>query len=268
MEKKVAVVTGVSSGIGRAIAALLAESGYRVFGTVRAASAEMPPGVERVVLDVRDEASIRAAISGIFSLTNRIDILVNNAGSGLVGAIEEIDTEEAQALFDVNFFGAVRMTRAVLGAMRAQRNGRILFIGSVAGFLPIPFGSYYSASKHALEGYSESLDHEMRLMGVRAILIEPYFMKTRIDRSSPRAAHPIQVYANSTKRAAESLTTSVEHGEDPSVVARMVVKALAARRPRLRYPVGRNARMLALLRRLMPGALFDRALRLSLHLDG
>jgi NAD(P)-dependent dehydrogenase (short-subunit alcohol dehydrogenase family) len=267
MKQEIALVTGVSSGIGRAIAATLAESGYRVFGTVRAVDGDVPPGVDKTVLDVRDEASIGAAVAGILSSVGRIDVLVNNAGGGLVGAIEETDIEQAQALFDVNFFGAVRVTKAVLPAMRAQRKGRILFVGSIAGLAPTPFMSFYAASKHALEGYSESLDHEMRSMGVRSILIEPGFMKTRIDQSSVRAAHVIQDYVSVARKAAESLTANVEKGEDPSIVARMVVRALQAARPRLRYPVGKGAVTLARFRRLMPAAMFDRGLRKALQLD-
>src|SRR5689334_8812737 len=152
-EQKVAVVTGVSSGIGRATAAELAARGFRVFGTVRSAGTGVPEGVLPIVLDVRDEASIEAGIADVVARAGRIDVLVNNAGGSIVGAIEETDTRQAQDLFDVNFFGAVRMTRAVLPTMRRQRAGRILFVSSVVGFLPAPFMGFYSASKHALEGY-------------------------------------------------------------------------------------------------------------------
>src|SRR5262249_40012687 len=137
VDGKVALVTGVSSGIGQAIATELGKAGYRVFGTVRSGSA--PLGIETLVMDVRDQASVDAAVRDILDKGHRIDVLVNNAGAALVGAIEETDTAQAQALFDVNFFGAARVTQAVLPTMRAQGSGRIVFISSILGFLPHPF---------------------------------------------------------------------------------------------------------------------------------
>jgi len=265
-DQKVAVVTGASSGIGKAIAQELAAGGFRVFGTVRSA-VELPPGVEKVTLDVRDAASIGAAVGEILSRAKRIDVLVNNAGGSLVGAIEEADISQAQALFDTNFFGAVRMTQAVLPAMRAQRSGRIFFIGSIAGLLPTPFMGFYSASKHALEGYSESLDHELRRMGIRSIVIEPGFMKTRIDTNSAVAARKIPDYAEGSKRAGAYASAAVEKGEDPSLVAKKLAAVLKAAHPRLRYPVGRGAAMMGKLRRFMPESLFDRGVRTAFHLD-
>jgi len=267
VEQQVAVVTGISSGLGRAVAAALADNGYRVFGTVRSAGAEVPRGVEKVVLDVRDEGSVQVAVAGILSHAQRIDVLVNNAGVSMVGAIEEADTSQAQALFDVNFFGAVRVTKAVLPAMRAQRKGLILFMSSLAGLLPAPFMGFYAASKHALEGYCESLDHEVRSFGIRAVLVEPGFMKTSISRNSTRAAAAIQDYAGIAKRAGARIGASVENGEDPSVVARTVLEALRAAHPRLRYPVGKNARMTARLRNLLPARMFDRSVRRAFRLD-
>jgi short-subunit dehydrogenase len=265
-EQKVALVTGASSGIGKAVAKELAANGFRVFGTVRSA-AELPQGVEKMTLDVRDEASIGAAVSEIVSRTKRIDVLVNNAGGTLVGAIEEADVSQAQALFDVNFFGAVRITRAVLPAMRAQRSGRIFFIGSIAGLLPTPFMGFYSASKHALEGFSESLDHELRRMGIRSIVIEPGFMKTRIDKNSAVAARRIQDYAEGNARAGAYAKSAMEKADDPSLVAKKVADVLKAAHPRLRYTVGKGSAMLGKLRRFMPESLFDRGLRTAFHLD-
>jgi len=265
--KKVALVTGVSSGIGRTIAEELVGAGYRVFGSVRAPETAVPPGVERVVLDVRDDASIQAAVEAIRRQAGRIDALINNAGSTIVGAIEETDTPQAQALFDVNFFGAVRVTRAVLPIMREQRAGRIAFISSVVGFLPAPFMGFYAASKHALEGYSESLDHEVRPLGVRAVLIQPGFMKTNIDANAARAASPIGDYAGVRERAGAILNAGFENGDDPRLVATAVVEALTAKTPRLRYPVGKRAGMLARLRSYLPTAMFDRSFRKQFHLD-
>ncbi len=266
-DRSVALVTGVSSGIGRATAAELAGRGFRVFGTVRAVGADAPEGVELVTMDVRDESSIARAVEEVLSRAGRIDALVNNAGISIVGAVEETDTGQAQALFDVNFFGAVRVTRAVLPTMRAQRRGRVVFVSSVAGFLPTPFMGFYGASKHALGGYSETLDHEVRTLGIRSLLIEPGFMKTRIGDNSTRAASHIVDYATARARAEANLATAVNAGEDPSLVAKVIHEALTSPRPRLRYQVGKGSRTLARLRSLMPATLFDRGLRKELHLD-
>jgi NAD(P)-dependent dehydrogenase (short-subunit alcohol dehydrogenase family) len=266
--RRIALVTGVSSGIGRVVAGELAAGGFLVFGSVRRPDGEVPSGVERVVLDVRDQASIERAVAEILERAGRIDVLVNNAGGSILGAIEETDTAQAQALFDVNFFGAVRVTQAVLPAMRRQKSGRVLFISSVLGFLPAPYMGFYAASKHAVEGYAESLDHEVRSLGVRALLIQPAFMKTRLDQNSERARGNIADYQAARERVGAGINASVERGDDPQLVARAVLRAATAERPRLRYPVGKGAGMLAKLRSFLPSAMFDRSFRKEFHLDG
>ena len=266
-EKRVVLVTGVSSGIGAAIASALAAAGYRVFGSIRSREAVVPEGVERVVLDVRDDASIDRAVEGIVAAAGRIDALVNNAGMSVLGAIEETATSQAQSLFDVNFFGVVRATRAVLPVMRRQRSGRVVHVGSVTGFLPAPFMGFYAASKHALEGYSESLDHEVRPLGIRSILVEPGFMKTKIDQNAGQAGFAIDDYAKTRDRVLSHINTSIETAEDPSVVARVVVEALRAPRPRLRYTAGKRTGTLKLLRNVLPQGMFDSALRKDFKLD-
>src|SRR2546428_1429613 len=189
---KVALVPGVSSGIGRATAARLAEIGFRTFGTDRADSAPQA-NVEFVDLDVRDANSAEECVATVFERAGRIDVLVNSAGAALTGAAEETSIEEARDLFDTNFFGLMRMTQAVLPAMRAQRAGRIINISSVLGFLPAPFMSVYAATKHAVEGYSESLDHEVRGFGVRVIVVEPGFTRTNLSRHNGNG-HPVSEY--------------------------------------------------------------------------
>jgi NAD(P)-dependent dehydrogenase (short-subunit alcohol dehydrogenase family) len=266
--QKVALVTGVSSGIGEATARALARDGYRVFGTVRSPDGAAPEGVERVSLDVRDEASISGAVASVLSRAGRIDALVNNAGATIVGAIEETDTAQAQALFDVNFFGAARVTRAVLPTMRAQRSGRVVFVSSVLGFVPAPFMGFYAASKHALEGYSESLDHEVRALGIRAILVEPGYTKTKFDKNATVAVRTIGDYSEARKRVGARLNENMESGGDPALVAEAIAAALSARRPKLRYPVGKGAGTLATLRSFVPAGLFDSSLRKEFRLDG
>jgi NAD(P)-dependent dehydrogenase (short-subunit alcohol dehydrogenase family) len=266
-DKKVVLVTGVSSGIGEMTARALVREGHQVFGTVRAATTAVPEGVERVVLDVRDDASVRVAVDGILERAGRIDALVNNAGGTIMGALEETDVPQAQALFDVNFFGAARVTNAVLPAMRKQRSGRIVFVSSVVGFLPAPFMGFYAASKHALEAYAESLDHECRTLGVRAVLIEPGFMRTKIDANAVQAARKIADYAPARERVAAATQRMLAAGDDPSLVAEAIASALRAERPKLRYPVGKGAGMLAALRSFFPASLFDREFRKEFRVD-
>jgi NAD(P)-dependent dehydrogenase (short-subunit alcohol dehydrogenase family) len=221
-EQRVALVTGVSSGIGRTTAELLAGRAWRTFGTMRKPS-NAPAGVDVVPLDVRDDASVELCVNQVLDAAGRIDALVNNAGTALYGAAEETSIEEAEALFDTNFFGVMRMTRGVLPIMRAQHSGRIVTIGSAAGFVPIPFEAAYSAAKHALEGWMETLSYEVERFGIHAILIEPAFIRTNIDQNVVRAQQLIPAYAEDRRRAEKGLARSVAQGEDPSVVAETVM---------------------------------------------
>ncbi len=263
---QVAIVTGVSSGIGRPIAARLIENGFSVFGTLRTRGQE-PPGVTPLRLDVRDDSEVQAAVAQVVATAGRIDVLVNNAGAVLTGAIEETEIPDAQALFDVNFFGAARVTRAVLPHMRAQQSGRIVFLSSVVGFLPSPFMGVSSASKHALEGYAESLDHELRTMGIRVVLIEPGFMRTNLDKNAAIAKVRIADYAAARERVSASINAHIDAGDDPSLVSDVVLRAATDRSPRLRYPVGKGASLLAKFRSFMPDRAFARALRKEFHVD-
>lgn len=182
MKNKVALVTGASSGIGEATAARLATAGYTVYGTSRRGAAAGKQAFEMLALDVTSDASVEAVVSEVLRRAGRIDLLVNNAGFGVgLAGDEESSVAQAQAIFDTNFFGTVRMTRAVVPHMRRQTAGRILNIGSGLGFVPMPYMAIYSASKHALEGYSESLDHELRTRGVRVVVIEPGVTKTPFE---------------------------------------------------------------------------------------
>jgi len=182
MNGKVALITGASSGIGQATAERLADAGYTVFGTSRRAAPGAGRAFEMLTLDVTSESSVAAAVEEVVRRAGRVDVLVNNAGFGVApAAAEESSLEQAQAIFDTNFFGVVRMTRAVVPHMRKEGGGRIINIGSVLGFLPMPYGALYAATKHAIEGYSESLDHELRTRGIRVSVIEPAYTKTPFD---------------------------------------------------------------------------------------
>ena len=258
----VVLVTGVSSGIGRAVADAFAAKGFEVFGTSRNPRTTQPaPGVELVQLDVTDDASVAAAVSTVVERAGRIDIVVNNAGAGVFGAAEETSTAQAQQLFDTNFFGLVRLTREVLPYLRAQRSGRIINIGSVLGFLPSPYGSLYAASKHAVEGYSESLDHETREFGVRVSVVEPGYTNTSFEANATDADSPIDSYAPVREHVKQVIAKAVRAGDDPAVVAQAVLKAATSRTPKLRYPAGPLARRLALLKKFAPAGLLDNGVR-------
>jgi NAD(P)-dependent dehydrogenase (short-subunit alcohol dehydrogenase family) len=258
---KVTLVTGASSGIGRQIAQLLAQRGARVFGTARNPRSAQPiTGVEFVRMDVTDDASVATAIQGIVQKAGPIAVLVNNAGYGLTGALEETTVQEARDQFETNFFGVLRVTNAVLPAMRQAGFGRIINISSVVGFLPAPFMGMYTASKHAVEGYTETLDHEVRQFGVRAVLIEPSYTKSNINQNEKTAQTNLEAYAVHRQRMHELVSNGVKHGDEPQLVAEAVWQAVTSRSPRLRYPVGKGV-LLSRLRRFAPVALFDRAIR-------
>lgn len=261
--EKVALVTGVSSGIGRATATLLSERGFRVFGTMRRPSQSNAAlrNVEVIRLDVCDEESVGFCLRTVLDQAGRIDALVNNAGYTLIGSLEETSMEEAKEVFETNFFGVLRMSKAALPVMREQGYGRIANIGSVVGFLPAPYQGIYAASKHALEGYSESLDHEVRQFGVRVSVIEPGFTRTNIGQNGQLAGQPLVAYANERNRVLDAIRQSITKGEDPVRVAAVVLEALTSRSPRLRYPAGREAKFVSRLRRLAPAKLFDKGLR-------
>jgi len=261
--QRVALVTGVSSGIGRAIATALANAGFHTFGTLRNAAnvGQAQAGVELLSLDVRREESVRSVVKSVLERAGRIDVLVNNAGIALMGSSEETSVEEARQLFETNFFGVLRLTQQVLPAMRSQRSGRIINISSVVGFLPAPYMAVYAASKHAIEGYSESLDHEVRRFGIRVLVVEPGFTRTNLGQNGQIAAQPLETYSVDRELAQHAIAKAIDKGDEPTTVASVVVKALTDREPRLRYPAGREAKLLSRLRKWAPARLLDRGIR-------
>jgi NAD(P)-dependent dehydrogenase (short-subunit alcohol dehydrogenase family) len=265
---RVALVTGASSGIGEATAQRLAAAGYKVYGTSRRGAQAGERSFAMLPLDVTSDESVAAVVAEVIRLEGRIDVLVNNAGFGVAPAgAEESSLDQARSIFDTNFFGLVRMTRAVVPHMRAQGSGRIINIGSVLGFLPMPYGALYSATKHAVEGYSESLDHELRTRGIRVSVIEPAYTKTPFDANFIEPDAKVDAYrearAGMIKRVAEVMATA----EPPGVVADTVLKAANAARPKVRYPAGRLANRLRLLRRFAPAGVMDAGIRKDLQLD-
>ena len=264
--QKTAIVTGASSGIGLATAKALSAVGYRVFGTSRRAASLPGLPVTMLTCDLTDEASVADLVASVLDETGRIDLLVNNAGFGISGGAEESSDAQAKALFDVNLFGAIRAIRAVLPAMRRQGRGRIVNISSVLGLIPAPYMALYAASKHALEGYSESLDHEVRGQGIRVTLVEPGYTRTSFDQNLVRPDVPLGLYAEARAEADKVLREVMATADAPEVVAHIVVAAATAATPRRRYTAGRMARQVSLLRRFVPANLFDKSLRKQMRL--
>jgi short-subunit dehydrogenase len=268
MKKRVAIVTGASSGIGEATAELLANSGYKVYGTSRKADQVTNRPYKMIALDVTSEASVAAALKQVIDIEGQIDLLVNNAGFGVApGGAEESSIEQTQRIFDTNFFGLVRMTRAVLPYMRKQGAGRIINIGSILGLIPAPYMATYAATKHAVEGYSESIDHELRTQGIRVSVIEPAYTNTQFESNTQELDSKLAEYATARKALAKLIKISVAAGDDPGVVAEVVLKAATAKNPKLRYAAGNLARRLSLLRRFAPAALVDMGIRKEMKLD-
>jgi len=268
MKSKVAIVTGASSGIGEATAERLAKAGYVVYGTSRRGAQGAKRSFEMVALDVTSDESVEALVKEVIRASGRIDVLVNNAGFGVApAAAEESSIEQAQAIFDTNFFGTVRMTRAVLPHMRRQGSGRIINIGSVLGFVPAPYAALYVATKHAIEGYSESLDHEVRTRGIRVSVIEPAYTNTQFDANQLQADAKLDEYREARAFLGKKVPELVAAGDAPSIVAEVVLTAASAARPKVRYTAGKLAGRLKLLRRFAPAGLVDAGVRKSLELD-
>jgi NAD(P)-dependent dehydrogenase (short-subunit alcohol dehydrogenase family) len=268
LERKVALVTGASSGIGQATAERLALAGYKVYGTSRRGAEAGQPSFEMLPLDVTSDESVEAVIRDVMRLDGRIDLLVNNAGFSIAPAGgEESSIEQARSIFDTNFFGTVRMTRAVVPHMRHQAGGRIINIGSVLGFLPAPYMALYAATKHAIEGYSESLDHELRTRGIRVSVIEPGYTKTQFDAHLLEADSKLDEYREVRAAVGKRLQEAVAAADEPGIVAGVVLQAAAAARPKLRYTAGRVARRLRWLRRFAPAGVMDAGIRKNLRLE-
>jgi NAD(P)-dependent dehydrogenase (short-subunit alcohol dehydrogenase family) len=268
IKRKIAVVTGASSGIGEATAERLAQAGYKVYGTSRRGAQARKQAFEMLSLDVTSDESVEAAVSEVIRRDGRIDLLVNNAGFGVApGGAEESSIAQARAIFETNFFGLVRMTRAVVPHMRRQGHGRIINIGSVLGFLPMPYGALYAATKHAVEGYSESLDHELRTRGIRVSVIEPAYTKTPFDSNFVEPDAKLDDYRDARAGVNQRVSEVMATAELPAVVAETVLKAANAARPNLRYAAGKLAKRLQFLRRFAPSGLVDAGIRKDLRLD-
>ena len=270
---QVALVTGASSGIGKAIAHALLESGRTVFVAARSLDrlqdlAAM--GAVPIAVDLADPASIEEAVAGLPS-DRPVDILVNNAGFGLYGAVEDIPLAEARRQFEVNLFGPARLTQLLLPGMRAQGSGWVVNISSMGGRIYTPLGAWYHASKHALEGWSDCLRLEIAPFGIRVVVVEPGIIDTGfgdvlIEPMLRASAGTVYAPLAEAVATATRATYAPGKGSDPRVVADAVLRAVGTERPRTRYLAGRYARSLILMRRLIGDRLFDAMLLRSIGL--
>ena len=267
--RPVALVTGASSGIGKAAAIALVDAGFEVVGTSRSTGTVTPvEGVTFLELDVASDASATAVVQDVIDRHGRIDVLVNNAGMGAAGAAEESSIAQSKHVFEVNVFGVIRMTNAVLPHMRAQGAGRIINVSSVMGLIPAPFMAVYAATKHAIEGYSESVDHEVREYGVRVMVVEPAYTSTGFEANAQGPDSPLEVYAAQRQVAGEVMTAAMQDADDPAVVAKVIVAAATDAKPKVRYTAGSLAGRVSVLRRLVPARAFDKQIRKLNRLAG
>jgi NAD(P)-dependent dehydrogenase (short-subunit alcohol dehydrogenase family) len=261
MRRRVAVVTGAYSGIGAATADLLASRGFRVLR----AGPTPGRGQDDVLLDLRLPSSIAAAVDGIWQRVEHVHVLVNCAGTLLFGALEETTPEDAREQFETNFFGLTALTQSMLEPMRSAREGRIINVGSVAGFFPSPFMGFYAASKHALEAYSESLDYEVSGFGIRSILIQPGLIQTGILDKSRSCSAQLEIYGAPRHRFLRRFRRKFALGSNPALVARVIYRAATSPHPRRRYRVGKGAALLWNVRRWAPDCFVDYVLSKQLR---
>jgi short-subunit dehydrogenase len=220
-----------------------------------------------VPLDVRSDDSVEACLSTVSDRAGRLDVLVNNAGFEQAGAVEELSLEEAKAQFETNFFGVVRMVKAVLPIMRRQKRGQVINITSLAGLSPIPFMGIYSASKFAVDGFTEGLRHEVRPFNIHVSQVEPGFLRTPMMNHRQGAAQPIAEYDPWRQRAYDAIRAYEEKAPGPELVANTILRITGSKRPRLRYMVGPQAKLVTRLRRFLPERAFELGMRNTFRLD-
>ena len=274
-ERQVILITGCSSGIGRATAGEAASRGHTVFASSRdpqsLESLKGDKGIRTLRLDVADPAAIRAAVSEVLAQAGRLDALVNNAGYGQIGAVEDLSTEEWRRQFEVNFFGAIELVRTVLPTMRGAGRGTIVNVSSIAGKLAFPFAGAYCASKHALEAASDALRVEVSPFGIRVVLIEPGPISTRFTERARASTERIRSapgpYRAFYPHAERAMDRDFQAGSlRPEAVARVILRAIESDNPRPRYRLTGMARALVPLRPLLPDRLLDRLLKKVLRL--
>jgi NAD(P)-dependent dehydrogenase (short-subunit alcohol dehydrogenase family) len=274
------LITGTSSGIGRATAEVLAQRSWRVFATMRdlqkrekletaLKKSGLQDRVELIQLDLNDASSIEAAVASVLSRTDgTLDAVVQNAGISVAGAFEDLPGAEIRRVMETNFFGVLELTRALLPVFRAKRDGRIVLVSSEAAFMGQPANSIYCASKWALEGWAESLAYDVEPFGIKVILVEPGPYRTQIWRSTPWIVPPDSPYRERVQRVSRAADEhAARSARDPKEVALAITRALEAKHPRFRYPVGPFARINHFLRGKMPSRFIRRGVSRYLGLN-
>lgn len=251
---QVVLITGVSSGLGKACAEYLSKLGYKVYGTSRKPTADILP-YKIISMDVTNEESVRSAVGEVIAGEGRIDVLMNNAGFGAGGALENFSIEEAWKQLDTNFFGIARVITSVLPFMRANKSGKIINISSIGGLMGLPFQGFYSASKFAIEGYSEALAMEVIPYNIKVVVVNPGDFKTGFTSNRTFTAKDSKGsdYENHFRKAVSIMEKDEQGGSDPIVLARTIVKIIRKKNPKFRYIVGRfDQRLMARLKPLLP----------------
>lgn len=259
--KKVILVTGASSGIGLACANALVASGHIVYGSTRNLARTSNVSFKPVELDVTDDDSVKAAISLILKAEGKLDVLVNNAGNGVAGPAYAMPVDAAKKQFEVNFFGVVRMCSAVLPGMIAVQKGLIVNIGSLAGLFGLPYQSMYSASKYAIEGYSQSLRMELINTGIKVVVINPGDFKSAFSQNREKITFTVS--HQKLEGEYNAAITAMEKDESiapyPDSLAKQLCKIVAASNPSHRYLVGGFGQTIVpTLKRILPGFLFEK----------
>lgn len=249
MDKKIAVLTGGTSGIGMQTALALKSAGYTVYELSR--RAQGVEGLNHLVADVTDEAAVKKAVDEIVAREGKIDVLVNNAGFGISGAVEFTKTEDAKRLFDTNFFGMVNMNRAVVPVMREAGQGRIINISSVAGQIPIPFQTYYSAAKAATNSYTMALANELRPYGVTVCAVQPGDIKTGFTKAREKTVDGDDVYGGRIGRSVSRMEHDEQTGMDPAVAGKFIANVAMKKKVSPIYTIGASYSFLTFLTRLM-----------------
>jgi NAD(P)-dependent dehydrogenase (short-subunit alcohol dehydrogenase family) len=258
---KVIFITGASSGIGNVCSTHLQKLGHTVYGGSRTMDTAGANGFKAVRLDVRNDASVDDCVGEIFRREGRLDVVINCAGIGIAGAIEDTRVEEAQAQFETNFFGVHRVCRAVLPIMRSQKSGLVVNISSLAGLLAIPFQAFYTASKFALEGFTEALRMEVLPFGIRVVLIEPGDFKTQFPANRSKTAGSLSnaVYQQPLQRSLGVMEKEERNAREPLPVAKLVARIIENPSPRLRYTIGPFAERLSpKLKAVLPYRIYEK----------
>jgi NAD(P)-dependent dehydrogenase (short-subunit alcohol dehydrogenase family) len=254
---QVILITGAFSGLGKAAAELLTAEGFRVYGTTRKTDGREAP-FNIIEMDVTSGQSVMAGINEVIAREGRIDVLLNNAGMGIGGALENFSEEEVRMQFDANFFGMARVVSAVLPHMRARKAGRIINISSIGGLMGLPFQGYYSASKFAVEGFSEALFMEVKPFNIKVVVVNPGDFKTGFTSNRLFTARDSMGsdYENEFRKAVAVMEKDEQGGSDPAILARVISKIVRSKRPRYRYVAGRfDQRLMARIKPILPRGL-------------